>query len=508
MSKVTKRDNNNKYKIETKAHNADIKNKFLSVDLGDIEAEKDENIDQYFIDSPTYHELANLTKATCVLVGEKGSGKSALLKKLSLCTHRDEYLWMSNTDLDILAMQKKLQEYFTDEDFKEKRLAFKFIWEFIIYSQVLQHFFNKKNFFDQVKTKYGNEEFKSLNEFFQITKHSNSLNFYLNGALKFMSPQMPIGCSIEGEIGKKQNSANQEINNTKILHDLMQTMGNFGRNIDNYITGDKLFLFIDDLDSSWDNSNFAKFYIEGLIDAIYYINKKSSLKVVITLLDSVFNSIELRNRDKIDNNYAKKIRWDKNTCEELINKRLLYNDLKFEDIFTNDIIFADVYKYTTGIPRDIIKFFNFCITAFIEGSGKINQKQLKILVDNYADTRIQELLSNASSQYSIDIKPIINELKGGKRMFSYNKLSSRLNKIFEMYESQETPNYKLKNLLTYKGKNTESLIQILYKLGFIGFSSHSERTTGIFVNELPEHEINEKYHYIIRNLYASAMSLK
>ena len=116
-----------------------------------------------------------------------------------------------------------------------------------------------KNWFDKLKTKTADDKFKELNNFFQITKNDTPLKFSITAATKFLDPNTPIEYSLKGEISK------EELKEVNYLENLMRIMDGFTKNLNDYITSDKLYLFIDDLDSTWDNSEFAKLYTEGLI---------------------------------------------------------------------------------------------------------------------------------------------------------------------------------------------------------------------------------------------------
>lgn len=412
-------------------------------------------------------------------------------------------LHISNSDLGILGMHNQLKEYLLDDSFKQRRLAFKFLWEFIICACVLQNYYKSKNWLDKKKVKYCDDEFKELNKIFNIDKSDTPLKFSLSAAAKFLNKSMPIECSITGEVSGKPEKDDQQN-----LYSLIRIMSKFIDNLDKYIPNGELFLLIDDLDSSWDNSDFAKLYTEGLVQAVFSINKKSKLKIIVTLLESVFNAIELPNRDKIADNYAKNIRWNIESCDELITKRLEYNRLKINDIFTNDINFEYIYKYTTGTPRDIIKFFQNCIEIQNGKKQKINKAELDIIINNFPDLKLIELISQIKEYFNCDITPIIKGLKGGKKSYSYKDFANKLNSICQMYDGIEILDHKVQNLLYYKGDNIKSLILFLYQRGLVGYTNHSNIKTGTFFNDDPGHDINEKFHYIIRPTYVSKMSIK
>lgn len=471
------------------------------VSLGDIEAEKDNNLSDYFVDSTLYHKVKDPKNSASIIVGEKGTGKSAILKKISLDLDEKKVLHISNNDLGILGMHTHLKEYLLDDAFKQRRLAFKFLWEFIICACVLQNYYKSKNWFDRKKVKYWDDEFKELNKFFNIERDDTPLKFSLTAAAKFLDPSNPF----EYTVSVSKNSEKEQ--NTD-LYSLIKTMNEFINNLDKYIPNEELFLLIDDLDSSWDNSEFAKLYTEGLVQAVFSINKKSKLKIAVTLLESVFNIIGLPNRDKIADNYAKNIRWDAESCNQLIIKRLVYNNLKINDIFTNDIKFDYIYKYTTGTPRDIIKFFQNCIEIQNEKKQKINKTELDIIINNFSELKLRELISQVREYFNCDITPIIKGLKGGKKSYNYKDFENKLNEICQLYDNTEILDHKVKNLLCYKGDNIKSLILFLYQRGLIGYTSHVGTKTGTFFNDDPGHDINEKFHYVIRPTYVSKMSIK
>lgn len=494
MSKINRKKRNSKY---TLTKNSFVSKNLTRTNLGDIEAEKDNNLSSYFVENTIYSDISDLDNACSIIVGEKGMGKSAILKQITLTENKDSCIYISNKDLEVLAAQTKLKDLLSTEDLSERRLAFKFLWTFIICSQVLQSFFIKKNWFDQKIKSIFDSDFKELNSFFNITKNANLLNFSLAAIGKFASASLTIE-------GKMQ----QAIEKTNKTGELMSAISKFIKDLNKYIDTDKLFLLIDDLDTTWDNSEFAKLYTEGLIQAIYAINRHSKLKIVMTILESVYNSIDIKSKDKIDCNYAKIIRWNCAECNSLISKRLAYNSMRFEDIFTTDVKFADIYKYTTGTPRDTIKFFQQCVDIYNHNdSKKINSNDLNKVVLNFSEIKTQELISSLKEYFKIDITPIIEGLKSSKKIYSYGDLFNKLNSIICAYENIGN-DYRLQNLINYKENNINGLIQFLYDKGFLGYSLHSSNKTGTYYNDDNSYKINEKHHYIIRPIYASKLSVK
>jgi hypothetical protein len=474
-------------------------NDFSSVNLGDIEAEKDDNLNAYFIESELYKKIKDFENSTSIIIGEKGTGKSAILQKISLGENNKKIIKISNNDLGILSVQTQLKQYLADDSFAQRRAAFKFLWIFIVCASVLKHYFDCKGWWDRVTTQHLDDKFKKLNDFFEITKTDNPLKFSVKAFGKFIIPKTPIEAGFEVKAENMVTESNE-------LAQLLQIMDDFVNDIDKYIPDGKLYVLIDDLDAIWDKSTFSKLYIEGLIEAISSLNKKNEkFKVITTLLDSVFNDVDLRSKDKISGNYARNISWTLENCEKLMEERLKFHNILFSDIFSSDVNFEYIYKYTTGTPRDIIRFFQNCLETVSEKKVKLNKNRVDILVSDFSKIKLNELISECKERHQCDINPIITALRDGKRAHDYNSLGVKINKFLEIYVENE--DYRIKNLLKIS-KDIKGLICFLYQRGFIGYATHKSNNHATYWNEDPSHKINEKFHYLIRNTYLSAMSIK
>lgn len=237
-------------------------------------------------------------------------------------------------------------------------------------------------------------------------------------------------------------------------------MDEFVNNLDELDKKRIYFILIDDLDECWKNTNFSKLYVEGLVSAIHYLNSKTSkFKIVATLLESVYNNISLKNlQDKINNDYVSKLRWNPSDCKKILNKRLEFFKLNdFKGIFASNanIEFNDLYKITTGTPRDILQIYRLCIELCISKEAKLNKDELRRLSLTFSQQKLSELKNYFKTNYTWDIDPIIGAFEGNKPIYSYNEMNKILNDVCINHAYDET-RYK-SYLKCYCDNNIDSL---------------------------------------------------
>ncbi len=481
-----------------------------SINLGPTEAERDLNLSNYFVENTVYEHIKDINNSLSIMIGEKGTGKSAILQQVRNINNSKSIINISNRDFGVVSSQRALSEFFTDENFSEKRYAFKLLWMFIVCSAIAKKIFENKNIFDQGFTRFTNPYFKEIDDFFGITKKGNSFDFFIKGSQKiiFDFKMVKTETSIEGGIDAKNLKTEKELDIVDKFNKSLKFMDEFVNKLDELDKQGSYFVLIDDLDEAWDNTAFSKLYIEGLIQSIHYLNKKSKFKVITTLLESVYKEINLRHiQDKINNDYVRYLRWNPSGCQKILNKRLEFFKINdFKEIFTSNIDFKDLYKTTTGTPRDILQVYKVCIDSCIEKGEKLNKDELRRLSLTFSQQKLSELKNYFKTIWTWDIEPIIIVFEGNKPIYSYNEINKILNDLCVSHAWDE--NKEKKFLHDYCDHNIDALMLILYQRGFIGYNRHQGSKDATYFNEDPEFKINHDFNYKIRDAYHQAMSIK
>jgi hypothetical protein len=251
----------------------------------------------------------------------------------------------------------------------------------------------------------------------------------------------------------------------------------------------RLYLFIDELDTGWDNSDEAKNFLNGLFSAVNRLKEEKGVIIYLSLrqdmynnLPSIFNDTE-KIRDEIEELY-----WNKESLKALIGLRLMnflpsdrtknitYReaiDLVFEEGALDYIIDHTLYR-----PREVITYCNSALSMYKKtlfgsnfGTGKINKDILVAVENSFSTNRLNEISQEHSFQYP-KIKFVCFAFENNNAFYTVDEFSDILNNcIIEASEKYGHDYWALKYL-----DSTEKLIKILFEIGFIKiYSDHFNR---------------------------------
>lgn len=432
----------------------------------DAESEPIERLREYYFKKDTYKRVtANLPVR--ILVGHKGTGKSALFK-VAIDEEREK------GNLPILIKPDDIAELGkTDEDFLLKIRQWKYGLTKIIGTKALS------------ELGIYNDDFK------------NKLNLFGVKIISFITKSVKISqLSVDIEPAKK------------IV-------------IDNFINTKKIIVFIDDLDRGWQGKKEDIIRISALLNAIRDLsNENDGLSFKVSLRSDVYFLVRTSDEstDKIEGSVVW-FSWTNHEILVMLIKRILtyfnetVNEEKLlstpqrhlahhlEKIFENPFegrgrwekvsIHRILMSLIRKRPRDLVKLCSSAAqVAASDNSSIIKSSHLQSIFEEYSQGRIQDTINEYKSELPkienliFGMRPNQNERKTSSGfVFTTSELHSKINKI------KESNNFKFAN---NRPTDAKSLAQFLYKINFL---------TGRKV--IDDGEIHRKYFEENRYLYSS-----
>lgn len=406
----------------------------------DAESESPERLREYFLKKDTYESMiADLPVR--ILVGHKGTGKSALFRVLMSDEESQGGLVVMIKPDDIAEICLEQSNFLLRiREWKEGLLR-------IIAEKSLAQFGSSDDSLWQTFTK------KGLGILDFLTASSSKLNDVLN-------------------VTEAQK-----------------------RCAEKYLRNHRVVVFLDDLDRGWEGKKDDVTRISALLNAVRDLaSENNGLRFKIALRSDVYYLA--RTSDESTDKIEGSVVWCKWTNHEilvmLIKRILTYNQLQanYDSLFHSDQIHLSTYlddvfsrkfegsgkwsnTYTYKVlmsmirkrPRDLVKLCSLAAShAYSDKSPIINTEHLRASFEEYSQGRLQDTINEYRSELSnihellLEMKPTTKEKNAGKGfVYTTSELKAKINNILQHHNFY----------LAGKTADASSLMNFLYKINFI-----------------------------------------
>ena len=435
--------------------------KLSEIVWGDDSAEKDPNLLEYFVLPTAVKRLGEFNKT--LIVGRKGSGKSALLKKLRAHFSNRKNTLIIDIQPSFHAMKNILAEKTLVNRFAEE-IFFQYAWQkYLLYKAIVE--FGNLSYGKYIKGSY---------EFARNIAKKDQLT-----SLDFVETIADIFSRLKLKTGKLGDLGLTLERDLKISSDVAQYIFHIKRIIDrgNF----DILYFIDDLDLLWSNTRASNNILLGLLAcANMLMSLSKNIHLFIGIREDVYKLLlsKTQHSDKYRN--VELLRWEKEELKEILEERIKFNfkgKVKHKDnslfyhVFPEMIHKVDVLDWmverTLGRPRELIQLSR--IYTEKNESEYPNEQVLLLAERTYSEWKLQDLCNEYMYQY-----PGMMDLFNCWRIVAqYNDQSNFLMDIkhfeFLFLDLMQNTNcehawlYQIKNELDYM-----KLLLILYEIGFVG----------------------------------------
>lgn len=413
----------------------------LKIDLGKDEAESDVNLNKYFLRTGSYQKAKDGRKT--LVVGRKGSGKSAILTLLQSESNNvlitpDQYSWSALKDykeIGILPEQAHTNA-----------------WKLTLLSSIIWKM--KEDDKIQERSKL-NKYYAYLNENFR-PEEPNKLLLFVDKAKKLLrgvkTPYL--------EFDSSNSSVPIPLQVNEELKKLILT---------EWTTGYKLKILVDRLDDSWDASKESETLLIGLLKAMNELNSffKGNVLITVFIRSDIYDNLYFDDQDKL-RQYEERIYWDIPELKKIIIERIKFSlnlGEKNDEEVWNELFSEKRYrsrakaeKYITDRtfkrPRDMISFVRFCIeTAINNHHEKIETKDTRLAEqEKYSESKFKDLIIEYKKTFPY-IKELLENFSGSSHKISIEELSKKIEDFFQSRPEKI---------------NVDVLIKNLFVMGFIG----------------------------------------
>lgn len=429
-----------------------------NIKLGADTAEKDIHIGlmDYFYQNEAYRNLLKSSKH--IIVGNRGVGKSAIFKYLSVKEKRSGAIILELSPEDY--SYEILQQALLSEGGKAwgKQSAYGVAWQYLIFNLVFKALVGDCSGIVRGPLKhiyaYVRDSLK--------TKDINPIGMLISYLKRLEG--IKIG---PYEAGLKTREL-QSLYKLEEIHALMPPLKDI-------LSSKKVLIFIDELDKGWDNSEDAKYFIAGLFQASQKINQlHDNMKIFLSIRQELFDNIPQIYDDaqKIRED-IQVIRWSEEDLLTFIGLRII-KSASAHDLSVNDawnLVFTEVLEYrgansfnyivdrTQLRPRELLQFCKACIEKAPAQKYKIDYQDITRAEIDYSEQKAKDLASEYRFQHP-NLLDLFELFRGKKYTFEKDDLDYLLLGIVD-------GEYNVGNAKWVLDMDYAELKRILWEVGFI-----------------------------------------
>ena len=448
------------------------------INWGDDSAERDPFLLEYFVASDAFQRLRAKTKS--IVVGRKGSGKSALRKKL-------EQTFQSEADTHVVNLSPKfnsIRNILNDRDIAEnfgQEIFFQHTW----LRQILLDCLCEVG--HHAKGKYAAD---SLDFARRISVELNRTSKDLVENVADILSRLKGKAGSLGEFGLTLERELRNVAEVDSLEHHLVSVAN---------SGAKFVILVDDLDLGWNNSAVANNLLLGLLAAINHLAGLSkNLYICVFLREDVYSILitQTQHSDKYRN--IERIRWEKDNLLRILNERINFNrdraDLEklanpFNTVFPSTIGTSNTDNWllerTLGRPRELIQLARYYTESV--GGDDPNDEALKSSEQGYSSWKLDDLCTEYSNQYP-GLISIFSYWKTNFFRHKYHLKRAEIEEMLLCIATEVALNEEWFNTIV-STTDIDALLKVLYEIGFIGdFVQGGEGGSKTFYSYLDRHE--------------------
>jgi hypothetical protein len=452
--------------------------RLADIKWGDDSAEKDPLLLEYFVSSGAFERTKQKRKN--IVVGRKGSGKSALRKALDdhFRTEADTYV------INLSPKYNSIKSVLNDKDIIGsfgQEVFFLHTWLRHILLDVLCAVG------DGAKGKFATESEEFARKV-SVQLNRTSKDFVENVADVLSRLKAKAGSL--GEFGLQVEKELREIAEIDALeHHVIALAG----------AGAQFVVLIDDLDLGWDNSQTANNMLLGLLAASSYLSAKAnSFFICVFLREDVYSLLitQTQHSDKYRN--IERIRWERDDLLAILSQRIEFNRTQNRlpsvaspilTVFPESIGTSNTDNWlverTLSRPRELIQLVRY-YTESVDGSDP-SADSLKDAEAPYSSWKLDDLCSEYMNQYP-GLVVVFSLWKTRFFRHKYHLQRAEIEEMLLEILSDAQVNFPWWNALV-DTTDVDKFLRILYEIGFIGdFILGGEGGSKTFYSYIERHE--------------------
>ncbi|MCY4259572.1 MAG: hypothetical protein OXC91_04840 [Rhodobacteraceae bacterium] len=436
----------------------------MTIRLGDVRAEEDaEMLKQAFVETDDYRTLIERNER-CIVVGRRGTGKSALALKLAERQEEEQnaiLITIAGDEEENIGIEEKIQKF--GNSYGRQKAAAKLVWLYAIWMEILQQVRDRGN--DGRKGRKMRKE--RVSKWVQGRK---SIGKRVWEVLREETERQKIA-----EIGE----LDRQLDIRKIGEEVGEILENENRTV---------YIIVDRLDEGWEVSESGIAAVNGLVQGI--IETRVRIKRVVPIVfirDNMYRGIQEMDPDFCRNIEGQVLRlyWSNQKLWEVIVERLriaksgrqeatekIWNQCVEEELMGREG-FTKYLKRTLYRPRDILGLIQATLEmAEKSGRSKINLKYIQLSAKEISNNRLLDLFKEYTAM--LPLLPTYTEVWRNSNV--QRKAEIIKEEIQDRLDKTTATSQERQEWLVLK-EDTSSALKQQYGVGLVGIQ---DRRTGAY----------------------------
>ncbi|MEQ1881890.1 MAG: hypothetical protein ABL878_13060 [Burkholderiales bacterium] len=432
---------------------------------GDV-AEHDPDLVRYFIATKSFAAIKNGQRH--LVVGPKGSGKSAILKEIAKDLDECLVITPEHYATDVLESLAKSSS-------NEELNAYVTTWKYTLLVEIFRRL---------VQTNPGAPGVSDLRGYLVSHGHTGAdlslferFSAYLRRITKLRGKIGPT----EAEIGLEG-----ELESLFRMDELLVLVPSLRR----ALRRKPFTVFVDELDQSWNNSETANNFLVALLTAAIQLRGiDSQLHVIVFLRSEIFDLLKptIAQLDKIRSD-IEDIRWSSRELSNLIVTRAFYSlEIDPEDISAEaalDVLFPAgsslstrsfdyILSRTSYRPREVIQFCNLALSLAVRREmSSIDGETVLRAEEEFSVWKMEYIVAENMFIFpALDF--LLEKFRGASRTLPFNAMDGILSDIILAFDREKSAPAWLKGDI-----EPTWLLDKLYQLEVIGVEKPNEVMRG------------------------------
>ena len=421
--------------------------------FGKSKAESEiKQLNSYFVTTSPYLNAKDDRKRKLFYIAHRGSGKSALFNQLSF--------ELSSKKCNIIVPISPMEysyETFTNlkHSFLDVKASYSLAWEYTLIVQLFQT--TSKYFKENPNIKKNRINIKVINDFLLKNKFRDSqtkLELFLDFLSRIDITKLNIkykGLKISPEGDKSAARKLVSLYNLEEIREPLKAL--------NQITSQHpIYIFIDELDTGWNNTKEARNFISGLITSSIKVNNLSGITVFLSLRQDMYNNLSsaFSDTEKIRAE-IEFIEWDKDSliaiiCNRIKNNQEVKGKINHLDYVSNNEILSLVFENgafeylitgTLNRPREVIHYCNLCIEEYTRSyfpkrlvGKKINKEIIDIVSKRFSKDRYVDFCAEFNHEFP-EIKSFLDNFEGSYLEYPKDAFLNKLEECILYFDEKK-----------------------------------------------------------------------
>lgn len=347
------------------------------IEIGEVSAERDKNLSNYFYDAGVSASIVNNPKQY-LLLGRKGAGKTAVYMHL-VQTPKSVF---NNGDVVVgLSLQSYNWQahHLLSNDSRSGGFQHRDSWRFVICIESIKAIISHLRITGEAVPKPIAKAAATLEKLFSspIPSWTELLGTKLFNLATAKLPDFGTegdGISIGGGELTFENIKDDKSLKNKLNQNISTLTDWFEKCLESTPVHMRVFLVFDRLDEAWvtDFISESKSIISGLLHASEHVLQKfdGRIRPLIFLREDIFSTFDINDRNKLREDCSESLRWSQDDIEKMALERINYYATKagmpplssLQDIFNEKEMrsrttpIRHLYNRTMGRPRDMVAF--------------------------------------------------------------------------------------------------------------------------------------------------------